>query len=397
MSVGDNAGVNVLGRANTVKATSSLGIDTFRTGVDDFDEWIDMFERAVKLASNAPNEATAYPIYIKWLPLKLDTEARALATQSTGQDWPTIKAQLKALFLDPQEAYRWQAKTKTIAWDGTESFHALGAKIVAAINKYDKDMPQAFKEREAFFRFRDAVPNYFQDQIDVFCGTGDRTLANAKEAAQRAQMTNMGREAVKQYLAQGTNKPKGVLFAAMNDDRMSGVEMAIAGITTQMDTLKASLRVKDDKIRTMEDRIRILEEKNRRLEYQVRRQTQNSSGYRPSTQGSQSSGRSGYQGSSQNQRGGSRGSGGNRGGRGAGGFRRGNRDQGANFRAIATDDEFSEGEFDQGDFEEEEQGVEEGADGGYAQDDQAGDEEINSLCAAMADTLNGFLGKKRGN
>ena len=231
-----------------LKATSTIGIDVFRTGKDDFDEWVEMFEKAVKLATNAQNNDVLYPLCVDWLPLKLDQGARAVHSQAEKNTWAELKAELKGLFVDPQEAYKWQAKKKTIKWDGVESFHALAARVMSAVNKYDKPMPDAFKTREYFFRFRDALPEHYQDQIDISCGPEERTLENAKDIAQRTQMTHRG----------GDTAPKSVAFAAMEEDRMSGLEIAMASLSTQVENLKVTLRRNEDEIRSLKDEIRDL-------------------------------------------------------------------------------------------------------------------------------------------
>ena len=257
-----------------IKATSSIGIEVFKSGCKDldFDAWVDMFERAVKLATNAPDDAALHRACLEWLPLKLDSAARAVYSQATSRAWPALKDELKNLFVDPQEAYRWQAKKISIEWDGMESFHALAARVKSAVNKYEKDMPDAYKQREYFFRFRDALPEYYQDQIDMSCGPGERTLENAKDIAQRTQMTH-----------RGSNATRSVSFAALEDDRVSGVELSLAGLNTKFESLALENKRLNEEVTALRDRVRILEQKDGRQNEQKYDSGSGQSGYRQSS------------------------------------------------------------------------------------------------------------------
>ena len=241
--------------ARAERATHSIGVDTFKTGVDDFNEWIDLFEKAVKLATNVRDEDSLHFLYKEWLPLKLDKEARALLIQASAVNWPALKVELKGLLVDPQEKYKWLAKKTTIKWNGKESFHALASKIKAAIDRYEKDMPNEYKEREHFFRFRLALPKDYRDAIDMGCGETDRTIKKAVEMAQRTQMTQSDDTEAKSVDFAGAS----FAGAALEENRTSSVELALAGITTQLENLTVSIRNVDTRIRAQDDRLRSLE------------------------------------------------------------------------------------------------------------------------------------------
>ena len=143
---------------NREKASATIDIEKYRHGIDDFEEWVDMLETAITLATNA-RDAHCDSLCLKWLPLKLDAASRAIYKQvDRALTWTQMKVELKKLLIDPQEAYKWQAKRSTIKWDGKESFHALASRIITAVAKYDPDLPDAAKQKEHFFRFREALP-----------------------------------------------------------------------------------------------------------------------------------------------------------------------------------------------------------------------------------------------
>ena len=226
---------------NPARGHSSIGCENFKSGVDDFDEWIEVFERAVKLTTNASGDELRN-LYKEWLYLKLDKEAYSILKQCDANlDWNALKAKLKTLLTDPQEKYKWKSKRFTIKWDKVESFQSLAARIVRAVDKYDKDLPEDVRKNEYFFRFREALTKPYQDAIDMGCSENNRTLEDAKDLALRAQMTQIPTEG---------DGPRALNFAAadmgtlgaMGDDRIAAIERNQASIMTSLETLNSTLR-----------------------------------------------------------------------------------------------------------------------------------------------------------
>ena len=170
-----------------VRGTSSIGVQGYRSG-QDFEEYVELFEKGVKLATNASTTQEADRLCLEWLPLKLDAAALAVYKQARKDTWAHLKEDLISLLVDPQEKYKWQARITTIKWDGKESFHALASRIMRAVNKFDKEMPQAFKDRDYYQRFCDALPKYFRQAVHMGCKPDERNIDNAKELALRAQV-----------------------------------------------------------------------------------------------------------------------------------------------------------------------------------------------------------------
>ena len=210
------------------RAAHSIPITEFISGKDDFDEWVDLFQDAVKLATNAQNEARKHALYLEWLPLKLDDEARAVYRQCEGATWDDRKASMKDLMIDPQEIYKWKAKVGKVAWDGKESFHRLATRVKRAVDKFDKDMNDASKANEYFFRFREALPDNYKTAIDMGCSANERTLERAKELALRLQMT------------QASTEDKSVSFvgASMSEDRLKTLEFSVKELGNKFDDMK---------------------------------------------------------------------------------------------------------------------------------------------------------------
>ena len=111
--------------ATTERATSTIPVDTFRTSHDDFDEWITLFEEAVVLGTGVTDALRKAHLWKRWLPYKLDEEARIILRGIAAVEYADIKRELRKLLVDPQEAYNWQTNRTTVQWDGKESFHAL--------------------------------------------------------------------------------------------------------------------------------------------------------------------------------------------------------------------------------------------------------------------------------
>ena len=63
------------------RGTSSIPCLDYNSSKDDFETWIEKFENAVNVATNAPTLARRHQLYLQWLPLKLDNEARASRCQ----------------------------------------------------------------------------------------------------------------------------------------------------------------------------------------------------------------------------------------------------------------------------------------------------------------------------
>ena len=118
----------------TDKATSTIPVETFRTSHDDFDEWILLFEQAVVLGTGVTDADRKVELWKSWLPYKLDDEARVILRSITTNVYAEVKADLRKLLIDPQEAYSWQTNRSTIQWDGKESFHATRKSSERSIN-----------------------------------------------------------------------------------------------------------------------------------------------------------------------------------------------------------------------------------------------------------------------
>ena len=216
------------------RGASSINVRDFHPDQDDFEQWVKLFEKAVKLATNVRDIAALRDLFLEWLPLKLHATAYVTYLQATKTTWPALKEELIGLFIDPQERYQWQAKFTTLKWDGKESFHNLAARVVQAVNKYDKEMPDEYKVREYFFRFRNAFKKPMRRIIDMGCPANNRTLEMAKEVALRYQLSTADDD------GEATDgDPKGVALASANlhPDHATSIETAIAGITTRLENL----------------------------------------------------------------------------------------------------------------------------------------------------------------
>ena len=238
------------------RGASSINVRDFRPDEDDFESWVLLFEKAVKLATNVRERQALYELFMEWLPLKLHSTAYATYRQATSTTWPALKKELIGLFIDPQERYKWQAKHTTIKWDGKESFHHLAARVIQAVDKFDKGMPDEFKTREYFFRFRDAFKKPMRQVIDMGCPANNRTIEMAKEVALRFQLSSADDDgdAI-------DPEPVAVAFAGANlhSDRATSLETAMAGITTQLENMAVSMRRMNDKLGDIEGRLSAVE------------------------------------------------------------------------------------------------------------------------------------------
>ena len=211
---------------NRERGASSIPCNDFQSGKDDFDSWIEKFETAVNVATNA-SEDRKHPLYLMWLPLKLDEEARAVLKQvPAAATYTNTKALMKDLLIDEVEVYKWRAMKSQITWDGKESFQALSTRVKSSVDKYEKEHTAASKQWAYFFRFRAALPEVYQDFIDVSLPKDSKTIDNAKELALRVQMTQRDK----------SDEAKQVSFtgAAMADDRIHALELEMAKLSTQI-------------------------------------------------------------------------------------------------------------------------------------------------------------------
>ena len=265
MSDDDNADANALQNGAVAAAfpprmergASSINVRDFHPDQDDFEQWVKLFEKAVKMATNVRDDATLLNLYLEWLPLKLQATAYVTYRQATKTTWPALKEELIGLFIDPQERYKWQAKYTTIKWDGKESFHNLAARVVQAVNRYDKEMPDEYKKREYFFRFRNAFKKPMRRIIDMGCPANNRTLEMAKEVALRYQLST----ADDNDNAIEGDVSKDVAFANANlhPDRATSLEDAMEGITTRLDNLSVSVRRINDRLDRLDSRLSAVE------------------------------------------------------------------------------------------------------------------------------------------
>ena len=256
----DDAGAAGAAPRRFERGTSNVNVPTFDSLKDDFEEWVVLFEKAVMLATNAREEATLHFLYKEWLLLKLDKAARATHAKVAALDWPELKAELARLLVDPQEKARWQAKKTTIKWDGKESFHSLASRVKRAVDKYERGMPDEFKQREYYQRFKNAFKKSMRRIIAVNCPENDRTIDKAVEIALRYHIALTEDDDD----GDGDADEKAVTFAAgaFQPDRATGLENALAKMTTQMENMSVTLRGQDIRFRSMEDRLTAIERGN---------------------------------------------------------------------------------------------------------------------------------------
>ena len=230
--------------AMAARGFSDIGCDKFKSGVDDFDEWVELFEKAVKLATKQSGDELKTS-KLDWLPLKLDRTARSILNQckppitdppTPPYTWDELKDKLKDLLIDPMEKYKWQAKKTKLKWDGIESFDVLASRVTRTVNKYDKDLPDDSKEREYFFRFREALPRDYQKAVDMGCSEHTRTLDKSKDIANRMRFAKTSEE----------DDSGKVVARAMRDGGMSALEK-------DMDSMFKTVKGLSDKIKDRND------------------------------------------------------------------------------------------------------------------------------------------------
>ena len=226
-------------------------VPTFNSRKDDFVEWAELFENAVFLSTNTRDAANLALLCRKWLPLKLDQEARAALKQAISRDWNGLKTEMVGLLIDPQEKAQWQARKSSIKWDGKETMHQLAARVKRAVDKFERDMPQAFKDREYYLRFKDAFESKIRKAIVGGCKEGEKTLSGAKEAAIRYFTMKCEDDDDEK------EQEKRVTFAnsTFHPDRATGIENMIAGVATQVENLAVSFRGQDVRMKATEDRL----------------------------------------------------------------------------------------------------------------------------------------------
>ena len=272
----DNAADLLRGIGNRMqeKPTANVHIDKFDANSDDFEEWVLLFETAVQLATNVTSQGTLYGLYKKWLPLKIDESARqSLAQADQTANWPDLKAQLANLLIDPQERYKWQIRQSTVKWDGKESVHQLATRVVRLVNKYERDMPDVYKRREYFNRFRDAFDSVTRNKIDMHLPEGTRTIENAKDVVMRHHLASAddGKEggAKAEFKAAGFSEP--YPQHGLHPDRATSLETAIAGLTTQMENFTMAFKTNEDRWKLMEERWRASDERWKTTEERMQR------------------------------------------------------------------------------------------------------------------------------
>ena len=370
--------------AGREKPSATVNINAFDSSKDDFEKWVELFESAVKLATNTTGDRL-HELCLAWLPHKLDEAARSTREQAEKVSWPELKEELMELLVDPQERYKWQARQIKIKWDGKESLHQLSTRVKRMVHKYDKKMPQEFKDRECFLRFLGAFKKPMRRFIYMACPEGQRTIETAKDVAMRYQLSTLDDDGESEDEGEAF---KAVAFAGekLQPDRATGIETALAGITTQLENVSVSMRKMEEKV---DQRIGNLERRMGQVEAaggqagqswntfggpQAPQQSNNGPGWQGNNYGRGRSfhrGRGGFPGrrvgfsgpaSRGDSPGGSRGGGqfrGNRsnqrrsGGRRGGGFRGGQRGGSFHGAAIETEDEYSQDEEDEEDPEQE--------------------------------------------
>ena len=118
-------------------------------------------------------------------------------------------------------------------------------------------MPDEYKVREYFLRFRNAFKKPMRRIIDMGCPANNRTLEMAKEVALRYQLSTADDDGE----ATNVETSKEVAFsgAYLHPDRATSLETAVAGINTQLENLSVSMRRINDRLDRFDNRLRALE------------------------------------------------------------------------------------------------------------------------------------------
>ena len=225
---------------------AGIDIADFNSHEDEFEEWVELFESAVMLSTNERDAAALPLLYRQWLPLKLDRAARAALKQATSNDWKDLKDEMVDLLVDPQEKAKWQAKKTTIRWDGKESIHSLASRIKRAVDKYERGMPEEFKEREYYQRFKNAFKSPMRKFISCNCTEDNRTIEAAKEVALRYHIAGYEDNDVPE------DEPETFSSCTHHSDRVTGIERMIAKIQFQISDIEITMRNHDARLCKLE-------------------------------------------------------------------------------------------------------------------------------------------------
>ena len=274
MSDSEDDAARALANANLqqqpqIRGTSSIGVEDYVSG-QDFEEYADLFVSGVKLATNARDQQEVDDLCLQWLPLKLDAPALAVYKQADKTSWSALKEDLIKLLVDPQEKFKWQARLTTIKWDGKESFHALASRVKRAVDKYDKEMPQAFKDRDYYQRFCDALPKYYRGAIHMGCNADERNIDNAKELALRAQLAIADPPGKTLALEGASASTEPFTGAAMRDNHISAVERTLSAMQDEIEDLAAMVRKLDQRLEKLEHYLSRIEDRDGCTNYDSR-------------------------------------------------------------------------------------------------------------------------------
>ena len=230
----------------------TINIQEFNSEQDDFERWVKRFEKAVKLSTTRRDDLSLHELNKEWLPLKLDDAASLFLEQldSAALDWPALKSRMEDLLIDPQQKLRWRTRQTTIKWDGKESIHMLKARVVRAVNKHDKHMPQEVKDEECFIRFRAAFRKTLRRVIDMNCSDDRRTIDCAKDVIVRFQMTGDDEDGERTATFSG---------AFLDPVRFSSVESSLAAISERLEDITITLHAQNDRMWDLEHRLVNLE------------------------------------------------------------------------------------------------------------------------------------------
>ena len=155
-------------------------------------------------------------------------------------------------------------------------------------------MPDEFKQREYYQRFKNAFKKSMRRIIAVNCPENDRTIDKAVEIALRYHIALTEDDDD----GDGDADEKAVSFAAgaFQPDRATGLENAIAKMTTQLENMSVTLRGHDVRFRSLEDRLTAMERGNPlggrdsyRDPYRGHGDSRNRDSYRDSYQGREDS------------------------------------------------------------------------------------------------------------
>ena len=209
----------------------SLPINEFSSGVDHFESWISLFDAAIEITYKNATAADKQAAARQWLPLKLDDQARLIYSNVAGNTWAELKENLRKALIDPQEEYNWHAGKATITWDGVESFQCLATRVKRAVNTHQKSN----KETEYYYRFILALPGDYQRIINLGLARDKRLIENAVDIAERVRVDSAGSSTAPSATTAFTG-------AAMSDDRIHSLELAMEGLALRVGNIESSLK-----------------------------------------------------------------------------------------------------------------------------------------------------------